>query len=347
MAMAGVGCLLATGCPVQDMVDLPDWSISGKIKADVAYSTAEVNDGTAFMWFVTRNGTADSEFDMSARDTRMTAKLGDPETDDLTGKIEVDFHDNDVLLRHAFVKMNIGGGMTLLAGQTCDVVAPLNPDTLNWIVGWGAGNIGHRSPQLRWEYKMGDGLLIQASLQDPMQTTVGFPDLHARVLFDLGEVELGASTVLGKTDYDGDDVTESLNALAVDVKAKVGDVTITGEWYVGQNLVGYMGNIRETPNAGGNAVEIGGTGLWVQVSLDLSDTGTFNGGYMFDKNTDIAELGNNRRESNSCIFANVIIDINDSTQYGIEVSRWETEFDDGVATEYDALRLQGSLIVKF
>ena len=38
-----------------------------------------------------------------------------------------------------------------MAGQTWDVISPLNPGMLMYSVGWEAGNIGYRRAQLRAE----------------------------------------------------------------------------------------------------------------------------------------------------------------------------------------------------
>ena len=357
-----MGFLLSAGCPIMD-ASMPDWEMHGKIKADVAYNSEQTEGGSAFMWAVLPTAVAPavdlgSEFEMTARDSRIIATLGDPESDELTGKVEVDFHNDDVLFRHAFVKMKIADGMTLLAGQTSDLFSPLFPSTLNWYVGWRCGNPGHRSPQLRWEYDIEDaGLLVQVALQDPVHASVGMPDIHARAQFKLGDdpgVTLGASTVIGKTNYDSgaNDDTETLSGLAVDVVAKINDmVSIKGEWYVGQNLAQYMGNIGETPNnaappAGfGPDHELSSTGLWAQVTIKATDTVTVNAGFMFDSNDD-KEIVADQREKNSCIFVNALFKLNDNTTTGIEISRWETEYHDDTA-EYDCFRLQGSVIVKF
>jgi CheY-specific phosphatase CheX len=74
------------------------------------------------------------------------------------GKIEFDFqgacdgteNKGGVLLRHAYVEVK-DDDFRLLAGQTWDVISPLNPSMLMYSVGWEAGNIGYRRAQVRAE----------------------------------------------------------------------------------------------------------------------------------------------------------------------------------------------------
>ncbi len=299
-----------------------------------------------YIRYVDDNAESDGTFNMTAIDSRFGANL---DMGAVTGKVEVDFHDNDVLLRHAFVKLDLGNDMTLLAGQTSDVFSPLFPSTLNWFVGWNAGNVGHRSPQFRWEWapEMGP-VSVQAALSDPQDTEIAMPDIQARAGIKLTDaVMLGASIVIGKVDVGNNGTEEDIFGLAIDVNAKLNDkLAIKGEFYTGKNLVNYMGNINE-PIA--NNAEIGGTGLWAAVVIKPTDALTVNAGFMFDSNDedDIAATGGpNDRESNSCIFGNAIWHLNEKTDVGIEVSLWETEYE-GDTTDYDNLRIQGSVIVKF
>ena len=86
-------------------------------------------------------------------------------------------------------------------------------------------------------------------------------------------------------------------------------------------------------------------GLWVAVVIKPVDTLTVNAGLMFESNDD-GDIGAGTREDNSCIFGNAIFHLNEKTDVGIEISRWETEYDSD-DEEYDNLRIQGSVILKF
>jgi len=55
-----------------------------------------------------------------------------------------------LLMRHAFAEIKTDN-WRLLAGQTWDVISPLNPVMLTYAVGWAGGNIGFRRMQIRGE----------------------------------------------------------------------------------------------------------------------------------------------------------------------------------------------------
>jgi hypothetical protein len=74
------------------------------------------------------------------------------------GKLEVDFYNlpssesrNAPRIRHAYLKLG-WDELSLLAGQTSDVISPIFPIVNPDFVMWGAGNLGDRRPQLRAEY---------------------------------------------------------------------------------------------------------------------------------------------------------------------------------------------------
>jgi hypothetical protein len=345
MALAGAA-LLCAGCPVVGDISSPEWKMSGKIKADFAMDSDETGpaDGDYVQYVI--DDVNDGNFTMTSLETRLAANL---EMGAVTGKVEGDFWQDFFHLRHAYVALDLGNDMRLLAGQTWDVFAPLNPSTLNYAVGWQVGNVGHRSPQFRFEYTPDMGpVSVKAAFSDPDDANISFPDILARVGFKLGDnMDLGASVVLGSTDRNDDDTEEDVLGVAVDVTARLSDkFVISGEWYVGKGLAEYQGNIGETAPNGSNS-EISGTGMWVQAAIKPTDTVTVNAGWMFDTNDedDLPAGGPNEREDNSCIFGNVIFHLNENTDVGIEISKWETEYQDG--TDSDNVRIQGSVIVKF
>jgi len=100
-------------------------------------------------------------FSMTARQTQLGLYILAPETYSWVakGRLEMDFygdgtaHENkaEPLLRQAYVELT-KGNYDIIAGQTNDLISPLAPNTLNYTVGWDAGNIGYRRPQLRFTY---------------------------------------------------------------------------------------------------------------------------------------------------------------------------------------------------
>jgi hypothetical protein len=134
----------------------------GYIKLDAAYDDSRTNYGNFVLYVPNESGNKnDNEYNMTARQTRLGLDIMAPDMYDWQawGRIEFDFygdgtkHENkgSVLLRHAFVELK-KGNFSLLAGQTSDLISPLNMDTLNYTVGWSVGNIGYRRPQVRGTY---------------------------------------------------------------------------------------------------------------------------------------------------------------------------------------------------
>ena len=91
----------------------------------------------------------------------------------VTGKLEIDFYNNSlqpqsesraaIRMRHAYLKL-AWPHLSLLFGQTNDVISPLFPVVNPDLVMWGAGNLGDRRPQARAEYlhRLGPGdILLQ------------------------------------------------------------------------------------------------------------------------------------------------------------------------------------------
>ncbi|MEK7486689.1 MAG: DcaP family trimeric outer membrane transporter [Planctomycetota bacterium] len=139
----------------------------GFMRLDVAYDSDRTDEGNKTFFVRNHNDpirTEDEEFNITARQTRFGLNLngtplsilGNPE---LSGKLEIDFdaggpeNRNLPRMRHAYLELNWKEkDIKLLAGQTYDVVSPLNPDSIDYGNHWNAGNTGDRRPQLRVTY---------------------------------------------------------------------------------------------------------------------------------------------------------------------------------------------------
>src|SRR4030043_1831128 len=134
----------------------------GYIKLDAAYDDSRTNYGNSILYVPSE--TTNRKYDecsMTARQTRFGIDITAPAADwTAQGKVEIDFygdgpavHENkaEILLRQAYLSFN-KGNWTVLAGQTSDMLSPLFPSTLNYLVGWSAGNIGYRRPQIQITY---------------------------------------------------------------------------------------------------------------------------------------------------------------------------------------------------
>ena len=137
-----------------------DIQFYGYIKADAAYDSSRVTTGNYIVYVDNEaSNNNDNEFNLTANETRLGFNFTGPKNDTMvtSGKVEFDFFGNyaeenkaKIQMRHAYMQFAWPkSGWSLLAGQTWDVISPLNPSTLNYTVLWDAGNIGYRRPQIR------------------------------------------------------------------------------------------------------------------------------------------------------------------------------------------------------
>lgn len=354
----------------------------GFIKADASYDNSRVNNGNFVKWVDSETGNNnDDEFNLTANQTRVGMKISGPDSEDLrvSGLLEVDFYGgrdggasentSHPFMRHAYMKMVWPKErFDIIAGQTWDVISPLNPSTLNYSVAWWAGNIGYRRPQIRltksYELSENVDLKLEGALArnigsnafevtesgedsgQPMyqgRTSVTFPLLAYK------PTTVGVSGHWGKEKFDNRLTTTQGNnfdswSLNLDINQPVNKwLTLKGELFKGENLNQFLGGIGQGINTD-TSKEIGTKGGWIAASLGPWDKLRFNTGFSME-NADRDDLSNGDRTLNSSIFGNMIYSLNKNTDLGFEISRWRTDYknkDDG-----DDLRLQTSFIYKF
>lgn len=286
------------------------------------------------------------------------------------------------MLRHAFLKIS-RGHWSLLAGQTSDVISPLVPKTVNYTVAWGQGNIGYRRPQFRLTGWMNVGEKAKVTCAVAATRNLGadldgdgsddgadsaIPGVQGRIGFaaKLGEggsaalgvsghyrVEEYNSTVQALEDAAGETETESWS-LNVDAKVVVNEyVALSGEFFTGQNLGGYLGGVLQSINPYTH-VEIGAMGGWGMVHLKPHARIGLNVGYSFDdpEGEDFA-LPEDQLDffinKNETVMGNIFYSITSTVQAMLEVSYLRTTYVsmDGAEkfdeTEYEAMRVQFAL----
>lgn len=338
----------------------------GYVKLDAIYETGNASHGNYILW-AKNPGDSDGLFHMTANQTRLGLAIqgfgfGKFKA---TGKVEIDFFgggsENKALnmMRHAFLQIS-DGSLTIIAGQTWDIICPLNPPTLNYPVLWGAGNIGYRRPQLsiRKDIKAGKSLFtIQAGIfrtiagdydADGIEdgTAAGFPTIQGRIAgkFSLGggaSLQLGISGHYGKSKGDMEFTSDSLNAdflLVLSPKFK-----IMAEYFSGKNLGTFLGGIAQsvTPGLG---VEVETKGFFVSAVGSISPKLQMAVGYGMDDPDDATLLAIGRAK-NTTFFGNLVVSLSGSVKVGLEVSHWETEYI-GI-NGHKNLRLQNSWILSF
>ncbi len=396
-----VVCLLGTVGVAQTDVKGNVWSnldvqLYGYIKADASYDDSKVTPGNYAVWVESENGSPgsgfgatrnDDEFNMTMKETRFGFKLKAPQTGryafsgqmewDLFGENGVDNESKaELQTRHAFITMqDVDTGWSLLAGQTWDVVAPLNPRTLNYTVLWWVGNYGYRRPQIRlsktYDLANGQAFTVTGALartiggSNTFQTDTGeskgYPQLQGRVAWAFPLINDLASTVgvsghFGEEEYElnanapHNDETVNTWSTALDVTMPVCEIlSFKGELYRGSNLSEMLGGIGhgvDNASAAAGPEEVHNYGGWVAAAINPENPWSYNTGYGFSKNeqSDLATATD--RLENTCVFGNAIYDINKHASAGVEVSRWLTKYNSASTGDGKAWRAQFSLILK-
>jgi hypothetical protein len=333
----------------------------GYIKLDASYDDSRTNYGNFVLYIPGESEDKnDDEFNMTARQTRLGMHIVAPPFADwsIQGRIEVDFygdgfasHENkaEVLLRHAFFKVS-KEGLSIIAGQAFDVISPLNPYTLNYTVGWAAGNIGYRRPQLGMTYDYAlnhkTKLLTAVSIartsglanedldldgqndgEDAGMPTIQVRFALATECFTEKESVFGLSGHYGKEEMAWDAIEKEWESWSVnwDFHIPFSDqISLKGEAFVGCNVDDYFGGILQ-----GVSVDvregIKATGGWAQVSYQPDQEWQVHAGFGLDNPSD-KNLSPGMRAKNGFVFLNALWKIIPCVTVGLEYSHWETEY---------------------
>ena len=258
------------------------WSIQpyGYIKLDMAYDDSGVGAGSGEFagWALPedRQTRSDDRFSITARQTRLGANIFAPNIGDVKvkGVVETDFYgptspaavtrENQASLRfRRGFGLLTGSDWSFLFGQEWEVLSPLFPHVLNYLIGSYAGNAGYRSPQATlskwWQCDQVEGgmLKVQASLQREISQDIdllgvddgqdaSMPTVLGRVSYSapfVGEkrAELGVSGHFGEEEIDWDDRGGAINPATgvVDVatNAAAGADEDVHTWSVNADLV--------------------------------------------------------------------------------------------------------------
>ncbi len=273
----------------------------------------------------------------------------------------------------------------ILAGQTWDIINPLIPNTLNYVAGGYSGEIGYRRPQIQLNkgFEVGEDsrLLLQLAAARTIGDTgpfgagdtgedAGFPSFQGRTALSFPglagrQTTIGISGHYGQEEYDynakGDNEDLDTWSANLDLVVPLAPwLTLSGTLWTGENLDSYLGGIGQGMviqtdagqyvNAKGvtgnflDAKEIEGTGGWAQLGIVPAKRWQLNlGGGLEDLDDDDLPVG--ARSRNQSYWANAIFDVNEAVQLGLELSWFETDYED--QDEGDAFRIQTSLVYKF
>ncbi len=331
--------------------------VYGRIQLDVIFDDSVSYPGPYALYGISEEGvgnTDDNQFYITANSTRLGMMLMGPEMGArrLTGLVEVDFQGDpennnpDLLLRHAYLKYNWGNGWEIIAGQTWDVIAPLQPELLNWAPAWGWGNIGFWHPQLRISH-WGNLVDAQFAISNPNEgdfdgggiddgEDAGYPNFQGRVgLHFENDAAFGLYGHYGEQEIDtrpggGNERYVDTWSGGIDVAFPVtGWFFFTGEMFFGSNLDGYMGGILQgiqSYRKQGRIERDGYQSLGAWLNFALGKEGgkvRSNLGGSFDDIPDW-KLEHGERTQNMVFWSNIFYEFYPSLTVGFEFWHMET-----------------------
>lgn len=211
-------------------------------------------------------------------------------------------------LRHAYVKLT-AGGLSLLAGQTWDLISPLWPSVNADGMMWNSGNLGDRRPQFRFGYdvSVGDDAAVGAAIAFARTGAIDRKNLDLAAPDSIRDGDasgrpmiqgrLGLSRLLGKrldagfwghfawerTDTAIAGRTHFYSAsVGADLKVKIlEDLIFSGEAWYGKNLSDLRGGIDQGVNTT-RGVEIAARGGWAELLAQLTSAYAVAGGISVD-----------------------------------------------------------------
>jgi len=382
-----VGLILCFGA-VAMADDQPAFNVNwyGAVKVDGSYDKNLTSHGNFSMWVEEQTvDESDQQFNMTANATRLGIKAdnnnknkfdinGQLEFDLFAGSFGPDLQENNPMLqlRHAFLSI-ARDNLKVVAGQTNDLVSPLDPSMLNYASLWGCGNIGYRRPQISMSYThpaaentnvtmaggffrtIGSDLTPTFSLaanesRDATDdgTDAAIPSMQALVEINHQSpsgtyLRMGVSGLYGKlraeTNLGNSQTYESWAASGHMMIATPSNMGISGEIYFGANLQSYMGSVLNESQINGLNTVGGWVSGWIQPQPQIR----INAGMGIDA-PDNEELTGDRFQ-NRCVFTNVNYNLIPELTVGFEVSHWETRYANDQRAEN--VRAQTSLSLNF
>ncbi len=357
------------------------FTLYGFVRLDMQYDSSRPNSTNLPSWIRSEDTAApdsirapedSSDFNMSSKLTRLGFDFAGPTVKSLndavaTAKVEVDFYGATgsssraaVRMRHAYLKLVWCDEFSILAGQTQDLISPLNPVVNNDMVMWGAGNLGDRRPQFRaeWTPKIGETttLILQGMAGDngavdgtdrdasgtPGATyidgqTSGGPVWQGRTAvrfknWDDKDIEFGVWGYSATQDQDTPIAGRGnfgSGAYGIDVKVPLvtDQLWISGELWTGSNLTDVRGGILQGVNTT-TGDKIASQGGWVELSGKATSWMTLTGGYAFDdpESDDLSAGGlTGGRDLNRIWYIASRMTF-EEIELGLEWLHWTTEF---------------------
>ncbi len=348
-------------------------SLYGFLRIDLSHDTSRPQDSQLIAWIRSEDHDAPSsigaprnagDFTMHGRQTRIGLDLAAPRSieklDDakLNGKLEVDFYgggsDSRAFIRMRKAYMTLSwDDLTLLAGQTGDVIAPLYATVNTDMAMWGAGNVGDRRPQVRFDYhpRVGEGqLFVQGAItlggavdQDDLDgdsyldgETAEEPGLQGRLAYRAPLFDDARPLLIGVWGHYAEEDPQSevaghgrfeSNLFGVDLTLPIYRrvLWLKGEYWRGKNMDDVRGGILQGVNLTDGS-EVRGDGGWVELVYQPADWLTLHAGHGRDDPED-DDLGATGRAENVVWFVAARATFDDFC-VGLEFLDWTTKYVD-------------------
>lgn len=335
----------------------------GYLRLDMAHDSAVTNAGNYALFVQPHSqGDATPTLAVTARQSRLGLRVG---RGTMKGRLEVDFYGNSpenknaVMLRFAYATVPVGA-FTLEAGQSADMLSPLWPLTVNYTVGWGAGNVGYRRPQVKLYRDAGRlylGLSLARNITGDLDGDAivdgeasGLPVVQGRCavapVTGKRTVALGLSGHYGRCACPKHNVDYANWSANADATLAAGALKLLGEAYLGQNMGPYAGAIYNSDTVDG----VRSAGGWGNLQYRAGPfTFTTGGGRDDVEAADLAAV-RDARVRNQVAWLGGLWQLTPEVTVGLEFSRWATRYANRTAdtqTEPASLRLHGSLQADF
>ncbi|MCA9264313.1 MAG: hypothetical protein KDA60_10715 [Planctomycetales bacterium] len=358
----------------------------GILWTDAIFATSRTFPGNFILYVESDETHGEKTYEIDSRRSRVGVDIAAPEVDlfggvTSGGKVEIDFlggfvnpNTTDLRLRHVYWEAK-NEHLRFLVGQTWDVVSPLIPSTVNFSVNWGAGNIGFRRAQIRYERYVPLSSDVTMELQSALAQNIvpdlasgdvaagviresgAWPMLQGRLGFKVDAIELplafGVSGHIGETGFDFTRTGPGPAMLPPERNARFQSWSanadwslpmserfgIHGEFFTGENLSNLLGGINQgvCPCL---RVPISSIGGWTEIWFDWTQHIHSHLGFGVDDPDDSDSVVG--RTQNRVIYANVMIDLTKRLRTGLEVASWETRYHNLTLTEPDpANRIAG------
>jgi len=352
-------------------------SLYGFFQLNAVYEDG-ANNGLNWSNFVLKNAQdGEGRLLLNVNQTRIGINVaGQPKESgaELSGKFESDFvasqsrNNNGVSgfrIRHSYGQLKFNDiGLSLLIGQTQDLIAPLTAPSLNQGALQGDGSLGTRRPMIRLLQSLGPIEIAAAATDNRDASAPLLPAFQGSIKAKLPAVWAGekqnvefilsghyASSEVAADDSAGveakkaDDWKEppaSWSGVASLSLPVISAINLSGEVFYGQNLSNYnVGSIGQSgkTKSGDGLQSLGG---WGAANIKLPAGFALAGGYgveALDKDREPAATVDNTgkitwaRIKNSVIFANLKYFVDDAAFIGFEYANLATKYVDNTTNE--------------